>query len=636
MWNNINFRNINFQKNLRMDLHKVLSTREHCIPIPTDILYHIRMVVYDFGLSIYFFGILGFIGAITYLNYQETLIVTTMNSENYSKVLFKLVIINFICKMLLGIMKETFQNKLFLPKFKNSCVVYLSKMFMEHVDASYLESQEKIHDIIPDGANAISNLGVNIINVIEPFFTIFSSILALCRKVVLIAIIPVVVTLIVFFIIGLSILKIDYVRRKNLQKEINKNSDIVRNLWETYMVYYLNGLGSSTIREISDISLKNETIYWGHKSVMGSLYCSLNWIMYMLSAITTYLIMRFNKSKDNSDYTNKSQSENDNIEVFAMFFVIIGVFNTVWWLFCTVRDALTSTASWGTIELYIQNYVSRKTSELEQLTDPVLIFPQFSVDGCNELRLDAQSGGGKTTWMKRKVVSLMKKYKGGWLYLDQKMKLPNDNRTIRQVMHDYIHVEVNCMLYEKILCDYSKMLGINNIINKDTLDCNFTKPSGGEEKRILTLRALLPIILGFSNVLIIFNDEITAGLDYDNWKKVRTLIEEIKLERGVKFVTIDHHDFDAPKLSIKKKLCERKTKASISHKQHFVSYLSSLFTSGIIKEDKEPPKNILVWIDGFEDEPNEPIEEPDETGLTDNISESSDTTNLLSSGIELV
>ncbi len=560
--------------------------------ISTDILFHINRILIDYGLIKYYLVVLFFIGNITYLNYRETLIITTMNSSNYNNILTSFVLLN-LTKMLVGVIKEQFQNKVFLPKFKNDSIIYLSKL-MEYVDPAYLESQSEVRNIIPDGSSAIYNLGTNILEITEPLLTIFSSILALTNKVKLAALFVIFFGIVIFFTFGLLVLQYDYTGRKNNQKELNKNQDIVRNLWDSYLVYYLNGLGSNTIKDISSTSLKSEIIYRNHIATMSILYGSLHWIMYLLSSVTTYYIMRYNK------YSS------DNIQVFAMFYVVINSFNTTWWLFCTVRNALTSTASWSTIETFIENYKVRDIERLEELKDSLEVFEQFMNPECTELRLYAESGGGKTTWMLRKVVQLMNRYKSGWLYLDQRMRLPKDTRKIRQIMSDYIYTEINPTYFENKLCEYAKIIGIENIINKDTLDTCFNKPSGGEEKRILTLRGLLPILFGISNVKIVFNDEITAGLDDNNWLKVRNLIEFIKTNYGVKFVTIDHHEFTAQKLQVKKKTFN-KTKLKVNtsnNNKNIITYLSGLFTSGLIKDEKENNKSILVWIDGMEEEPD--------------------------------
>ena len=65
--------------------------------------------------------------------------------------------------------------------------------------------------------------------------------------------------------------------------------------------------------------------------------------------------------------------------------------------------------------------------------------------------------------------------------------------------------------------------------------------SGGEKKRIIFLKNILPILLNTSKVLIAFLDEVSAGLDESSFANVRIMIEEVK-QKGVKVVSIDHHE----------------------------------------------------------------------------------------------
>ncbi len=586
----------------------VTNLRKLLDKMRSDISYHLGMVIKEYRLYPYFVGILTFVGTMSYLNYMETLILTSLSSSNYKQTLIKLVVINFAYKILLGTSKEHFQNKVFFPKYKTSIVSYLSKL-MIGVDPKYLESQGKIHMIIPDGSKALENLGLNILGVIEPFFKITSSMIALGSKVKAEAMITIAFALGFFFTAGLGVLRFDYVGRKKQQTEINTHLDIIRNLWETYLVYYLNGVGSNTINEITIQNQNADKLALNHKAIAYSFYWVLDWVQFLLSAVSTYFVMEYKST--------------DIIEVFAMFYIISNVYNTVWWLFCTVRDTLTSTATWGTIELFIEEYEIRNESNLVELKDPSIIFSHFSDPNITELRLYAESGGGKTTWMSRKVVQLMKTYKdGGWLYLDQRMKLPQDQRTIRQVMFDYIYKQVDNELFDITLCKYANLLGLSNIINPSNLESKFNKPSGGEEKRILTLRAFLPILLELTDIKIIFNDEITAGLDYDNWVKVRKLIQELK-SKGIKFVTIDHHDFDAPKLQVKKKTYKLKSNKISKSSNDFIVRIGKYFTNRDDKTD-EKPEGVLVWIDGLETEPVDPVEPIDQIENTELDDSSSD------------
>ncbi len=555
-----------------------------------DITWHLCHLVKTKNLIPYFAGILAFISAQAYLTYNQTLLISSMNDHNFSLVLLKLGLINIVYMLILGIAREQYQNVVFMPKLKKSNLEYLTS-FMTSVDPSYLKDQEKIHMIIPDGVNAIENLSLNILNVIEPVFKIASSIIALGSQVSANALGLILSTLIIFFCCGLFVLRKDYIGRKNLQKDVNKHLDIVRNLWETYIIYYLNGIGFNTTKDIIESGMTADKIIRTHKTNTYSLYWILDWLQSIISIFCAWYVFNSNIS----------------IEFFAMFYIISNVCQITWWLFCAVRDTLTSTSTWGTFETFIKGYIKLDESKLIDLTDPVQVLKEFEYN--SEIRLYGDSGGGKTTWMYKKVIKLMQTYKPGtWLLLDQQMKLRIDQRPIKVVMADYITdiSDISDHNYTNTLLKYAEIMGISNLINESTLHKSFIKPSGGEEKRILTLRAFLPILLGKSAIKIIFNDEITAGLDKENWSKVRKVVAEIKEKYGIKFLTIDHHDFDAPKLNVNKKtrsVKRSKPKVNFGQSNNLITKLSTIFTSGIINEDDEDKEEILVWIDS-EEEPN--------------------------------
>ena len=48
--------------------------------------------------------------------------------------------------------------------------------------------------------------------------------------------------------------------------------------------------------------------------------------------------------------------------------------------------------------------------------------------------------------------------------------------------------------------------------------------------------------MGESKVMIMFLDEVSAGLDVTSFGMVRTLLEQVK-NKGVKVISIDHHDY---------------------------------------------------------------------------------------------
>jgi ABC-type multidrug transport system ATPase subunit len=175
------------------------------------------------------------------------------------------------------------------------------------------------------------------------------------------------------------------------------------------------------------------------------------------------------------------------------------------------------------------------------------MMPVFENLEINEIELIGPSGCGKTTLMRKIIAEICNKFVLGYiLYIDQFACLPSG-----LLIYEYYtsafsegHVPED---FETELLKRAERLGINNIINKDTFKKPFSDPSGGEKKRIIFLKYVFPILMNSSKVMIAFLDEVSAGLDASSFAKVRDLIEEIKA-KGVKVVSIDHHEHEGDKI----------------------------------------------------------------------------------------
>ena len=111
--------------------------------------------------------------------------------------------------------------------------------------------------------------------------------------------------------------------------------------------------------------------------------------------------------------------------------------------------------------------------------------------------------------------------------------------------------------------------------------------------------------MGESNIMILFLDEVSAGLDDISFTKVRSLIEEVKA-KGVKVVSIDHHEYPTDyNVKVFKKIIpanynhlqSNKKKQSLIHMYHKKE-------ENAIKANHETTE-IVVWS------PDLDIEEPD-------------------------
>jgi ABC-type lipoprotein export system ATPase subunit len=216
----------------------------------------------------------------------------------------------------------------------------------------------------------------------------------------------------------------------------------------------------------------------------------------------------------------------------VIYMAIRNVRGATWELMCRARMISERSSGWGPLEKSLKTYKTyTKKHNILNLTIPM---------NSNEVQLFGPSGCGKTTFMKKTIIDLfINSHPGQFIYMDQHMRLIKTGRTILSVMSDDLPHPFNMNI--QALLFFSEMLQITKIINASTLNLPFHNGvSGGEEKRIMILRTLLPLILKVHSVKVVFNDEITAGLDDEAWEQARELVNMLK-SQGIKFITIDHH-----------------------------------------------------------------------------------------------
>jgi Fe-S cluster assembly ATPase SufC len=224
-----------------------------------------------------------------------------------------------------------------------------------------------------------------------------------------------------------------------------------------------------------------------------------------------------------------------------LYIIIQPMFWNSWYLFWNTKSLVVSTAPWTQYAEFINN-TNPSPTDLVKPESPGVMMSIFETD-IEEVELYGPSGCGKTTIMRKIIAEICSKYEIGYiLYIEQFACLPLEQQIADYYASAFPEGKLPANFEEKLL-HRAVQLGISNIINKDTLKMPFLKPSGGEKKRIIFLKYILPILMGGSKVMIAFLDEVSAGLDVDSFTKVRAMIEEIK-SAGVKVVSIDHHEHD--------------------------------------------------------------------------------------------
>jgi ABC-type lipoprotein export system ATPase subunit len=387
---------------------------------------------------------------------------------------------------------------------------------------TWLPKNKNIQNSISSGIEAIKNTIVSIATLSRPTFRLISSMFYM------IMISPHgfygVVVILIIISTGIYITSENFNKRKEINEKHKESVEIAEDQSKNLLIRILNNKGKQTVNNIIQTYMDKNNDFRIHKitehqglALIGTIGSILQ-----LSMVAYLIYITGDINLTPSIYITMER-------MYSASFSIIQKLNII-----SVRAS-----KWSSMEKCLKTYETYKRKEFAiNISD---IIP----DDVYEIQLYGPSGCGKTSFMRNKVIELfMNSYPGQFIYMDQHMRLIITDRSILSIMSDDLQspnmMDINTLLH------YSKMLAIDNKINIDTSHKPFDGVSGGEEKRIMTLRAWMPLLIGVSKVKVIFNDEITAGLDYDNWGHVRCIVNILK-KTGVQFVTIDHHPMDVLK-----------------------------------------------------------------------------------------
>lgn len=450
----------------------------------------------------------------------------------------------------------------------------------------WLQRHNEYHSALRDGARSVTNSIDMLMKLLKPLLMIFSEI-GVVFTIMGNRGLWVIMVIITIKLIGLQVLKFDWSSRKDMNKSMSDNRNNMRNLSNNFFELLINGLGTQTRKTLISSHVSNCKTESIHGLKISVLIASLEILEAILVSVVVYMSFEIFDSKF---YT-------------VILTTVQNSVNYTWWIFHSVNSFLITAADWATTEKLFNDYSPRSNPTRGPL-NPREDIKLFQGSDENEVSLFGQSGAGKSTYMRRLVVDLTTLFgEGSLLYLIQRMALPKTDKSILEVMGDFL--PDGSFVETSLLLTFAKMLNIDNIINSTTVHSKFSSPSPGEEKRILILRAFLPILMGITKVKVIFADEITAGLDEKNFLQVRELINHLKNNFGIFFVTIDHHKVDGVrKLQVKKKVVQKKVIPSSekSKKSWMVQQFQSIFnrSSSTVTDSST---DIVVWIPDIEDEP---------------------------------
>lgn len=524
---------------------------------------------------------------LAFLSYKEALllsqIVTDINNvQNY---IIQLLIFNVTSSIVTNYYNRLKQKDL-LPTIQRVSRNYFWTLF-EKADPDWLEGIDALHTVVSDGVMTIRSVINQSLHFIKPIIQSFSQMVVVISLIGIKGLIVIVVILLIMSL-GMVVIYYDFKSMKELKKETTDDKENVRHKSENFLIDLLNGRGKQARIDIvnSWVSLEDKkrihsmkiTKYYNYLEILHTVVLSLT-ILYISTIISGK-------------------------EFIGAFFAINKTCDTAWWLFNSLSSVMQNISEWGSIERILKEYVPLKTKPTEEML-PQNVLPMLKTS--SEIKIGGESGAGKTTWIFRKVIALYKKYKvGQWIYLTQNMVLSKSERSIYKIMSDYLPTTTSINL--EILFEYSHLLGIDNVINSNTIHQKFNKPSGGEVKRILFLRSILPILMFVSTVKVIFCDEISAGLDTNSWYYIRNVMTILKEQHGIKFVNIDHHESDADTyLNVMKKtinIDEENTSQPTNVKAGWITEWIADFLAIYRTYKPETSKTkVLVWISEIEPEP---------------------------------
>ncbi len=417
------------------------------------------------------------------------------------------------------------------------CILTAEKQLVEDLSTrcpqTLLTMKENAYVIKSAALRAVQSLIESGLSVITPVVLLISRTAALGASLNGVQIIIVNACLASVFIGGSAILAYDHKKKEKLSKLETELGEQARMLMTSIATIVINGGAKSLPPWMLSIKKGQSIPATRHDVVMALLYGTLEIATTGIPVVLVWIL------KGPTPF-------------LPLYIIIQPMFWNSWYLFWTIKSLVISTAPWCQYAEFMAGNaqaISVPVQELKPPESPQEMVPAFNCPNTNEIELTGPSGCGKTTLMRRIIAEISTKFMLGYmLYIDQFACVPT-GITIREYYVSAFSPDRGTGIdeIENDLLKWAKELCIDNVINTDTLNRPFFNMSGGERKRIIFLKYTLPILMGVSNVMIAFLDEVSAGLDLESFSKVRAIIEAIK-SKGVKVISIDHHEHTGDKI----------------------------------------------------------------------------------------
>lgn len=530
-------------------------------------------------------------GYITALNFSLMNSITSNKKSEVMRVLSLICLLNCINQLLSYFYVIIYQTKIVvdLTKFLKSHFMDILLMESNH-DWLNCNKSSEIVTAINKGTNSLISTLKFLVDGLNPILQGLGSIIIVGTYVGWKTSFGVVIMCYVFYQ-GSSILIKEFYARANVNKEVNPLSTYNTHLAGTFLVALLNGKGNETKNQIISNSTKSDKLNSDITLSTRKSYKILEIFSLVTILGTVYLI------SDEEEVSN----------IIAINLALTSAVDKMWWLFFMINNVSQSASEWAVLETYLKSVVSEeKTIKRNLDIYDISEFEEVVLKREKEYQIVGDSGCGKSTWMMKEVIRLFRRYNVNWLYLDQRMIIPKSSCvSIFSFLTKYLKDSIYDPTYLKIeIFKWAKYLRIDNLINESTIEKSFDSPSGGEEKRVIILQKLLPILAFDQKVEVIFADEITAGLDDKSHLIVRNLLEKLKKDHGITIVNIDHHKYSSDllqKVGINKLCTSEKVfyEKSISDENShwladFINYIGKRYSKEIIEKKIKYPPNVRL------------------------------------------
>jgi len=416
-----------------------------------------------------------------------------------------------------------------LNKYFRNISIFLHKYFnKEFINELFINSsikwmsQEKTNEIqtaIIDGTNSLKNVLHVIIRVINPILESISGLFII--SIYTHASFILILVMLLIFYGGSKLMIREYKQRKKINSDTNSLNTDITFLSKTFLSSRINGTSVETTDLILDYSTRNERL---HNNIFLEVRTGYT-VLQITGTMSILMIM----------YLIANYSDMDTGKFLALFWNMGRVLKKMWSLFHDFASASRNAAKWSSLEKYLDRVESKKV----QIKTELKVFSLTLLNGQNvqkgmKYQIMGEKGTGKSIFMLSIVMKLDIKHHTNWIYVEQRCMIPTQTT---EILREYLDFNLND---ESIFMEFVKDLGLEHIINHNTLDEAFKFPSGGEEKCVVLLKLLFPILCGRKKILVAFLDEVTAGLDAESQKSVQKIFNKIN-SKGTIIVMIDHH-----------------------------------------------------------------------------------------------